>query len=88
MQIVENYLEKLQARKAANQTIRNQRQFEIKRFLERINEARRRGGYKEYQPRTVGVLLRNYKTGDLDAFYKECDRKKDFYRYFSWKLKQ
>ena len=82
-----NYEELLRSRRSGNEKIRNSRQADIKQFLERINAARKQGGYKEYTPRTVGVLLRNYKSGDLPGFYKICDEKPNFYKYFCWAIK-
>lgn len=71
-------------------TARSERDSLIQLFVDRKAIHIRDRASKELRPATareIAVKLSHIPTGDLYAFYKQCDRARSFSRYFYWALK-
>lgn len=58
----------------------------IEKFLTRLNKAREGTPYPPLKPAAIAFKLSHIPTSDLYAFYKECERAKNFGAYFWWAL--
>lgn len=67
---------------------RNAREVEINKFLVRINPDRILKGYRELQYPAMASMFQKIPTDDLYAFYRECEKAKNFSAFFWWKMKQ
>lgn len=65
---------------------RSEREELVGMFLERLNNARLGTKYKPLTGRAVAVKLSHIPTGDLWAFYQQCERANNFSAYFFWAL--
>jgi len=59
----------------------------IDKFLSRINPSREAGGYKPLTPAALNRMISHIPTDQLYPFYKDCERAKNFSKYFFWSIK-
>lgn len=83
----EQYLEKIRQRRAEKNLPRNERDEQLELFLARLNAARITDGIPKMTYGRLVKALEGIPTGDLYAFYKQCDGARNFSRFFWWSLK-
>lgn len=66
---------------------RSEREELLSKFLDRLNAERAGTTFKPLQARSLGVKLAHIPTGDLWAFYRQCEAARSFSRYFWWAIK-
>lgn len=85
MEIPTSILDRLQNRPA--RAPRSEREEILDRFLQALNPARVAEGFRPLTPARVATALQGIPTGDLHAFYRQCEQARSFGRYFWWALK-
>ena len=68
--------------------ITNERQVVIQDFLNQLNPAREKAGYKPLAPKVLAIKLGHIPTDDLKAFYQICSKSNSFGKCFWGRLKQ
>lgn len=66
---------------------RNEREEMTQKFLDALNARRVAEGFKPYTYPRLSKMLQGIPTGDLWAFYQQCDQARSFGAYFHWALK-
>ena len=75
--LVENRLDRIASERAEM----------LKKFLDRLNPERIMSKRRAFDARFIAVKLAHIPTGDLYAFYQQCEKAKNFGAYFWWALK-
>lgn len=72
----------------AKSKITNERQELIEKFVTRLNNSRKAGGYKPLGAGFYASKMSLIPTDELHLFYKELDQSKNFCALWWWKIKQ
>lgn len=87
MEIQNDYLEKIRARRVQKGLPRSEREEMLELFLHRLNAARVLENYPKLTHPRLAKALQGVPTGDLYPFYKQCEAARHFSRFFWWSLK-
>lgn len=87
MEIPTGLLERYKPREIQTGAPRNEREEMTQKFLDTLNTRRVAEGFKPYTYARMATLLQGIPTGDLFAFYRQCEGARSFSRMFHWALK-
>ena len=67
--------------------IKSERAYYISLFLEKLNQSRLGTKYKPLTARCIAVKVGHISTDDLAGFYYDCEKEKNFSKYFWWAIR-